>query len=1183
MKKHEKLPGRGYHGLKFDLKMKLTTVLLLISFFQVSAITYAQSKKISLNMEKVNIEKVFTEIESLSKFKFLYNHNKIDVKRIVSIKVNKEPIANVLEKLFLNTNVYYLVKGKQIILKPKPENQKEVKKTAIPIKQGKAEQEQIKVTGRVLDESNVPMPGASVMVKGTTVGTVTSFEGEFSILVPEGATTLVISYIGYLDQEVPIQNRSNIDITMVLDTTSLEEVVVVGYGTQLKKDLVGAISSVKGEELVLSSTPSVGQALQGRVSGLQITQNSAQPGGGLNIQIRGAASINASNQPLIIVDGFPISDFQQPGSGNVYNGGTQNILNSFNPNDIASIEVLKDASSTAIYGARAANGVILITTKKGTTGKAKVEYSTSFSYQAYNDDYDVLGLQEWMQLRNEAAFENWAFQNRVAPYSDRTLEEAIANPVNGVAFTRFYSDEQIRNAGTGTDWLGLVTRDGSIQQHNISIQGGSESTKYYLSGNLFEQKGVPKNSAFERSSLRLNIDQKINDYVNLGVNMTLSRINNDNTQLGGQAFENSGIIRSAIQQSPIIEAIDEFGNYPTNPDNAVEPNPFSLLTITDEGVIDRTLTNFYLEMKPIPGLTARVQAGIDQGNSSRNTYLPRTTLRGEQVGGRASIATNKQNDKLLDVILNYKSRIQEDSSFDILLGYSRQNFKSEASSAGNTDFITDAFLWNNLNSGAGIRTVSSTKLENDIVSYFARLNYIYKDRYLLTASVRRDGASVFAENNRYALFSAIALGWNMAEESFIKDNFKNISQFKIRAGYGQTGNANIGSNAFAAFEAGNAYLTGDESILTGVFATRLANPDLKWETTSELNLGLDFGFYDQRISGSIEVFDKEVSDLLQLKPINSYNEINTVWANVGTTQSRGIELTLTTENIRSENFGWTSTFTYSKYDDRWKERAEDFKPAVFQSTDDPIRAQFSYLSDGIMQAGETVPAQPDLFPGQIKLKDVNGFERDSFGDPVVDENGVFQRTGEADGIIDEADMVLLGSSDPDFIAGFSNTLRYKNVSLNFNFNAMFGRQIVDQTDFIYGVTAVGVATNGRNALRSVLDRWTPENPSTTRPASHFGSSQYDSGDFFLQDAWFIRLQNVSLSYALPQKWFGKYISGGNIRLDGQNLFVITPYTGVDPETNGFDASLEDFGQDTSNIVAAYPNVRTFTLGIDLRF
>jgi TonB-dependent SusC/RagA subfamily outer membrane receptor len=314
----------------------------------------------------------------------------------------------------------------------------------------------------------------------------------------------------------------------------------VGYGTQRKRDVVGAISSVKVDELVVSSTPSIGQVLQGKVAGLQVVQNSAQPGGGLNFLIRGAASINASNQPLIVVDGFPITDFQQPESGNQYEGGTQNILNSFNPNDIADIQVLKDASATSIYGARAANGVILITTKKGVGGKIQIDYSASVSLQDYNNEYDVLNLQEWMQISNESAWENWSSSNRIAPYGDRTLEEAIADPVNGVPFRRVFSDNEIRNPRfPGTDWLDLTTRDGLIQQHNLSVRGGNESTRYFLSGNLYTHDGVIRTSGMDRSSLRLNIDQKINEYISFGLNMTMSRINNQNTSIGDEGFEKS--------------------------------------------------------------------------------------------------------------------------------------------------------------------------------------------------------------------------------------------------------------------------------------------------------------------------------------------------------------------------------------------------------------------------------------------------------------------------------------------------------------------------------------------------------------------------------------------------------------------------------------------------------------------
>lgn len=1038
------------------------------------------------------------------------------------------------------------------------------KKSEIINKESEAD---ITIKGTVLDELGQPMIGVTILPKGSSRGTTTDFDGSYTIVVPAATEALLFSYVGYETKEVAIAGQTTIKVSLVPSSKTLNEVVIVGYGTQKKKNVLGAMSSVKGETLTLSSAPSVLTALQGKVAGLQIVQNSAQPGGGFNIQIRGAGSINASNDPLVVIDGFPVTNLQQPGTGNRYDGGTQSILNSFNPNDIESIEVLKDASASAIYGARAANGVIMITTKKGKEGDVRVDYSGSYSYQKYNDSYEVLDLQEWMQLRNDAARENWEFINKVYPYSPKTLEEANAAPVNGIPFKRFYSDEQIRNAGKGTDWLGLVTRDGMVQQNNLSIRGGTKSTKYFLSGNLFNQEGIVKNSGLKRSTVHFSIDQKLTDYVTFGMNMTKSRIKNQNSQLGGDQFENSGIIRSAIQQSPNIEAIDEFGNYPINPDNALEPNPYSLLTITDEGVIDRTLTNFYAEIKPLKGLTARVQAGFDQGETSRGNYLPRTTLYGQLENGKATFNTQKKNDDLLDVILTYNTKIGDDNSFTFMAGYSQSTYRNERASLGNSNFITDAFLWHNMNAGAGTKLTTSSKNEDSYRSYFSRVNYSYKDKYLLTSTIRRDGVSFFAANKKYALFPSISVGWDVSQEPFMKGITDYVSQLKLRFGYGSVGNS--AGLSKGAFYAQPAYLNSDESIWTGVFASRLENPDLKWETTTEKNFGIDFELLNRRISGSVEVYERVVSDLLMEKPINSYHEINTVWANIGSTQTKGVEVTLTSKNIDTQDFKWNTTFTYSQYKTNWKERAPDWKPSVYMSYNDPVRAQYSQIADGIMQIGEVVPAQPDLYPGQIKIKDLNGFVRDASGNPVTDEKGVFLRTGAPDGKIDEADTVLLGSADPDFSAGLSNTIIWKNFQLNFVFNGMFGRKIVDQTDFTYGVTAVGVAQNGRNALRSVYDRWTPDNPTNTRPGSHFGYTQYGSGDFFMQDASFVRLQSVSLSYNFPQRWFGKYIQGAAIRLDGQNLFTITKYDGIDPETDGY--------------AAAYPNVKTYTVGIDLKF
>lgn len=1024
------------------------------------------------------------------------------------------------------------------------------------------------ISGKVIRETdNKPMQGVTVYVKGSSAGTSSNATGAYSIPATTGAT-LVFSYVGFLTKEITVGENAVINVTLTQSDTALNEVVVIGYGTQRKRDLTGAVASVKADELIMSSAPDIGHMLQGKAAGLMIQQNSAQPGGGLNILIRGAGSVMASNDPLIVVDGFPISELQQPGSGGRYQAGTQSILNSFNPNDIESIEVLKDASATSIYGSRAANGVILITTKRGVNGVPAVQYSANVSWQKYNNSFDVLPLNEWMQVRNEAAWEQWNFENKVFPYGTRTLEEAKANPVAG-DYRPLYTQNAIKNVGRGTDWIDLVTRDGQIQQHNISVSGGNKATKYLLSGNYYDHKGIVKNAGITRYSIRTNLDQQFSNTFKFGLSLTASRIDNKNTQLGDGEYENSGLIRAAIQQGPHILAIDENGNYPLNPQLATQPNPYSLLTISDKGRIERILANTFLDITPLPGLVVRLKAGIDNGNTNRWTYLPKTTLYGALENGRASIAETKRNDYLMEGTINYTRTIGSAHKINVLAGLSQQKTKTDYNNQGNTGFITDAFLWNNLNAGTGTKVVGSSRLENMIASYFGRVNYNYKDRYLLTATVRTDGASVFAKNNKWATFPSVAAGWNIAEEKFFGGLHKTISQLKLRLSYGQTGNASIGSNAFAAYTAYPAWVSGNDGVNIGISLARLGNPNLKWETTTEYNIGLDFGLLNGRISGSIELYNKVISDLLAVKSLSSYNEVNSVIANIGETQSKGIEVTLNVKVLEKNNFEWRTVLTASKFKDRWRKRADDWKPSIYENANDPIRARYSRQADGIMQVGDEVTSQPALRPGYIRIKDIDGFQRDGSGNPVVDANGRFLRTNTPDGRIDDADTRLLGTTDPGLIAGLTNILTYKQFSLNFNFNAMFGRKMEDPNYTRYGVTADGIFTYGYNALRTVKDRWTPERPSTTQPSSFYGWSPYGSGDFFLQDAWFIRLQNVSLGYDLPKKYLGKILQGVQFHVDAQNLFIITPYDGVDPETDSY--------------TAAYPYVRTFTIGANIKF
>ncbi len=1023
------------------------------------------------------------------------------------------------------------------------------------------------VSGKVTDADGNPLPDVNIQVKGTQTFTISNRRGDYTIEA-QRTDFLVFTSVGYLPDEVSVNGRKTVDVKMTVSNKSMDEVVVIGYGSQKKRDLTGAVSSVKAKDLVISSGPEIGNMLKGKVAGLTIRQNSAQPGGGLDILVRGAGSVNASNAPLFVVDGFPITDLQQPESGGRYQAGSQSILNSFNPNDIESIEVLKDASATSIYGSRAANGVILITTKRGSEGALKVQYSNNFSLQKYNNAFDVLPLNEWMQVRNEAGREQWEFDNNVYPYGTRTLAEAQANPVNGL-YRNLYTQNAINNVGRGTDWLALVTRDGSTRQHNLSLSGGTKTTKYLLSGNLYDQSGIVKNSGFKRYSIRANIDQEINKYVKLGFNMTASRINNNNSQLGGDQFENSGIIRAAIQQGPHIQEIDEKGNYPLNPQLALQPNPYSLLTISDEGRIERMLLNTFVDIIPMKDLVFKLKVGMDRGYTKRQSYVPTTTLHGALEKGRAFVSNSDKDDYLLEATGNYSKTIA-DHKFEVLLGASQQKFINRFSSSGATGFITDAFLWNNLGAGSVQLPGSSSGSKNLIASYFGRLNYNFKGKYLATVTLRTDGASVFAANNKWGTFPSAAVAWNMADEPFFQNITKLFTQFKLRYSYGQTGNATINSNAFAAYSAYPAWLTENDTRLIGVSLSRLENPDLKWETTTGSNFGWDFSIGNGRVEGSLEIYNNVISDLLATKSLSSYNEVNTIIANVGKTQSKGFEISISTRNVQTTDFQWRTSFAFSRYKDTWKERAPDWKPFVYESENDPIRSVYTRVSDGILQVGEAVPvSQPELKPGMIKIKDIDGYQRDANGNPTVDANGRFLRTGAADGRIDDADTKLLGTADPSYMAGITNILTYKNFSLNFDFNALFGRQLADPNYTAYGISAYGVYSNGYNALRTVKDRWTPTNPSTTQPSSFWGFSPYSVGDFFLQDAWFVRLQNVSLGYNVPTKLLKKIFSTARVHVDGQNLFVISPYTGVDPETDSY--------------TAAYPYIRTFTVGLNLTF
>jgi TonB-linked SusC/RagA family outer membrane protein len=1019
---------------RFYEQLKRVLLLILSSIIFSTALVEAQTQtiytqNIKLENSKISLRELFNKIEKQSNFLFFYVDSDIEG---ISIKPQtNKTISETLDHALKGTSLSYIVNDRHITISKKKSKEKSNELTTSTI------------SGIVKDPNGETVIGANIIVKGTTNGTITDVNGKFSLIMYE-KDVIVVSYIGYEKQEITIGKDSHIIINLKEVDNSLDEVVVVGYGSLKKRDLTGAVSSVKSDDLQKTSSVSVGQMLSGKAAGLQVVQNSAQPGGGISFLIRGAASTGAGNAPLIIIDGFPISTFTEPGSGNAYDGGAKSDLNSINPNDIESVEILKDASATAIYGARASNGVILITTKRGKEGRIIIEYNGGYSKQSIADKYEIMSASELMSTINMYRKENYLLQEKIYPYGTIIKTEQEINQ----AFRPTYSIDQIANPEADTNWFDLITRQGAISQHNISARGGSKTAKYLISFNYYDQKGVVKNSGLERYSGRINIDQELNRFLSFGISATASRINNFNSQLGGGGNELSGIIRSALTFPTYLPVYNSTGEYSLSPTQNYLPNPVSLLEISDQSIMERLLLNNYAELTPFTNMKVRGSIGIDRNSGKRYTYLPKTTFYGVKEGGKASINNTDRIDLLANIVTSYNTTFFEKNSITVMAGYEYQRFQLDGMGASNNDFLLDSFLWYNLSAGEAKKpTVFSSGSVETMASYFSRINVSLYDRFLLTGTFRADGSSKFARNKKWGYFPSMAFAWRLSEERFMDTTKDFLSNLKIRLSYGSTGNANIGHNAFAAYRTGQNFQFGDK-VHTGVFMSQIENPNLSWETTTEFNLGMDFGLFKNRINGSVELFTKTIHGLLSVRNLPTYNEITLIPDNIGKTQSKGIELTLNSTPVQTKDFNWNTTLTFSLYRDRWLERAPTWVPSIYQSENDYIRNNFFYKSDGLIQSNDIPDYMPTAVPGQVKLLDINGFEKDADGNRLVDAFGKFIYSGKPDGVLDEADIVDFGNADPGYMIGFNNTFVFKGFDLNIYLYGFFDRLMTDPNSSI---------------------------------------------------------------------------------------------------------------------------------------
>ncbi len=1131
MEKHfllGKLSPRKQQIYNFYKIKQLVLCLLCISSLLICGNAYSQTNRISLNKQNVPLKDIIETIEKQSDYLFVSNKN-IDINQKVSINADNKSVKEILNQLFTGTNITYTIEGVNIMLTQKASNIQQAKRS---------------IQGKVLDKAGEPIIGASVTEKGTTNGTFTDIDGKFSLNIEENVP-LIVSYVGFVPQTITTAGKALFNVTLEEDSKLLDEVVVVGYGTMKKRDVTGAISSVKMDDNPVSTVGSATQVLAGKAAGLQVNTVSAQPGGSATIRIRGAASpTDGMNEPLVIIDGFPVSQTTQLGGGYYSSGSSNNILASINPNDIESVEVLKDASSSAIYGSRAGNGVIIITTKRGKSGIPKVTYSGTVSVQHIAKNYEVLNAKDFMLESNRYA-------------ADR------GKPL-------YFTDEEITNNKYDTNWLDAVTRSGFQTQHNISISGGTDATQYLVSGNYFKQDGVIKNNSNDRFSARLNLDQRLSKYVKMGISLTLSRNNLDNVALGAGQYEGASILVAAAQFNPILPIKDENGDYVLNQQAAFLPNPVSLLDITDKTMKDRLLASAYIEIEPFTNLKLKANVGIDRNYQKRKVYMPKTTLYGKREDGQATLNQNDQNDYLVELTASYVKALG-DHSLNGMVGYSFQQFNREGFGASNNRFLTDAFLYNNIGAGNAPKPgVSSYANMNEMSSFFGRINYSYKDKYLLTASLRADGSANFAENNRWGYFPSISAGWRFVDEDFMNFSKSFLSNGKIRVSYGETGRSNISDFVSSFYSVGRNMIFGSTEN-KGVYFSQIGNSSLKWETTQEWNLGLELGFLRNRINVTAELYNRNVVDLLSKQTLQSYQLVKDIMANIGSTQSKGFELTINTQNVNTKDFSWSSDFTLSLYRDKWKDRGPFWKPAAYSIYDAPIRGYYGYLSEGIIQEGEDVPWQKGAKPGQVKIKDIDGFLYNEDGSIKYDDNGFPMKSGKPDGVLNDADKTFYGSSDPGYLVGLNNTLKWKK----FDFNVYFYGQF-DKTNYgsykqrwLTGDAKSEDIYRGYNMPTSIKDIWTVDNPTGTLPGYAQSGSSYGVGDYFKDNIWFIRCRNITLGYNFKVAQSRKLFSNMRVYIDVNNPFTLTNYKGLDPETD-----------DTS---FAYPNVRSFNLGVDITF
>ncbi|MGF1638130.1 MAG: SusC/RagA family TonB-linked outer membrane protein [Cyclobacteriaceae bacterium] len=1148
----------GSKFVLYGISLQLLFIGMLMSYDGTAQQKSLRETKLDLDVSQSGILNVLNTIEKQTEFKFFYDRNIIN--RSVKIDLHGElSLHNILMHISKEGSLKFRQIGNMInVAKHSPDVNTNTEPDYIEVLQA------ITITGKVTSlDTPEGLPGVNVVVKGTAQGTVTDMEGRYTLDVPGSESILVFSSVGYLTEEVVVGGRSVLNMDLTADITALEEIVVVGYGTQKRADITGSISSISSKSIQDMPLTGFDQAIAGQAAGVQVSQTSGAPGGGVSIRVRGTGSIGAGNEPLYVIDGFPVSNaFSQ----------NANPLSTINPNDIESIEILKDASASSIYGSRGSNGVVLITTKKGVEGKAKFNLDVYTGVQQLHNKIDMMNAREFAEYTTETRNNAWldfgpdigrprlaSDPNDIRP-SDMRIPPAYADPTT---------------LGAGTDWQDEIFGNARITSYQLSASGGSKNSRYLISGGYLNQEGIMMNTGFERYAFRANVDTDITDRVKIGLNVAPSYSKH---KLGrSEGAWNASAISTALAFMPHHTIFDDDGQYVDQVGygygmSADLFNPVALLR-EEQNQLERLrlLSNVYAELEIVKGLTFRTSFGADILASRQNLFTPNTILFSGQPPTAQAMSSRSLN-WLNENTLTYDKDFNSKHSLNVLAGFTAQKFNDESSQLFATNFPNNVIR--TLNAGQ-VTSGNSFITEWSLLSYLGRINYSFNSKYLFSAALRADGSSRFGQDTRWGYFPSISAGWRLSEENFYKNIMPELfSDLKLKASYGITGNFEIDNYQHIALLQPRNYILGSGTgeIATGIGPQNIGNVNLGWERTEQINLGVELGLFEDRISLMADYFINNTSDLLLEVPIPHSTGFTFALQNIGKVQNKGWEFTLNSRNIVGE-FNWNTNFNITLMKNEVIALGPEGDP-IFSSIGgvpqthitqigSPLGSFFGLDRIGVYQSIEEIQNNPSVEdgrpsqPGDFRFRDVNN-----------------------DGRITADDRTILGKPNPDFIFGFTNTFTYKNFDLNILLQGVYGNQILN----LQSRLAASAAANANLRRDLYVNSWrSPEQPGdglTMRPNRLPSGRTTDLSSWHVEDGSFLRLRNIALGYSLPQQVLNN-VKLSNVRfyVSVQNAFTWTNYKGYNPEVSHGGINPLTPGTD----YGTYPLSTIYTAGLNIGF